>query len=409
MTINAELPNGTILEFPDGTKQNVIDSVVKKQILENPKFFIPKKRQSELNIEINEIDKRYYKANTKNTKNDIIEKNNTIKKLVNNNEKISLENTENTYIQNNNLNAKKNKEVADEFNQSQTIINTIQIPNNSLQHQINYSILFIIIFLVIFLIYYFKLHTKVIIRYEKLDKNRFVYNFILIFSIFMTITMFFTNSHNTGIGIIIWGYLTNLIYKKNYSKLVNLLSLLIKIGSMISLILIGIGIFTDLALLNYELPILITVLIYYFMVTFFKKQHDKNKDDNYNSKNNYTDNENFSQNKNNHYKKQNDYKSDYQSKYSDNKNYKKSGTSNSESNFDCRLNDIKSNIANCYELLDLNPKSTPSEIKIAFKKKMSSYHPDKVSGLGEKLLKVAEEETKLINVAYQTLKSHGKC
>ena len=407
MTINAELPNGTILEFPDGTKQSVIDSVVKKQILENPKFFIPKKRQSELNIEINEIDKRYYKANTKETKIDLIEKNNPIKKLVNNNEKIYLEKTENTYVQNSNLNSQKNKNVADELNQSQTTIISSQIPNNSLQHQINYSILFIIIFLVIFLIYYFKLHTKIIIRYGKLDKNRLVYNLILIFSIFMTITMFFINSHNTGIGIIIWGYLTNLIYKKNYSKLVNLLNLLIKIGSLISLILIGIGIFTDLALLNYELPILINVLIYYFMVTFFKKQHDKNKDDNYNSKHNY--NENFSQNKNNNYKKQNDYNSDYQSKYSDNKNNKKSGTSNSESNFDYRLNDLKSNIAKCYELLDLNPKATPSEIKMAFKKKMSSYHPDKVSGLGEKLLKVAEEETKLINIAYQTLKSHDKC
>ena len=40
---------------------------------------------------------------------------------------------------------------------------------------------------------------------------------------------------------------------------------------------------------------------------------------------------------------------------------------------------------------------------------MSSYHPDKVSGLGEKLRKVAEEESKLINVAYQTLKSKGNC
>ena len=109
--------------------------------------------------------------------------------------------------------------MADELNQSQTTIISSQIPNNSLQHQINYSILFIIIFLVIFLIYYFKLHTKIIIRYGKLDKNRLVYNLILIFSIFMTITMFFINSHNTGIGIIIWGYLTNLIYKKKLFKI----------------------------------------------------------------------------------------------------------------------------------------------------------------------------------------------
>lgn len=40
---------------------------------------------------------------------------------------------------------------------------------------------------------------------------------------------------------------------------------------------------------------------------------------------------------------------------------------------------------------------------------MSSYNPDKVSGLGEKLRKVAEEESKLINIAYQTLKTHCNC
>lgn len=40
---------------------------------------------------------------------------------------------------------------------------------------------------------------------------------------------------------------------------------------------------------------------------------------------------------------------------------------------------------------------------------MSRYHPDKVSGLGDKLQQVAEEETKLINAAYQNLKKAGKC
>ena len=43
----------------------------------------------------------------------------------------------------------------------------------------------------------------------------------------------------------------------------------------------------------------------------------------------------------------------------------------------------------------------------AFKKKMSGYHPDKVSGLGDKLKQVAEEETKLINIAYNILKKLG--
>ena len=38
---------------------------------------------------------------------------------------------------------------------------------------------------------------------------------------------------------------------------------------------------------------------------------------------------------------------------------------------------------------------------------MSSYHPDKVSGLGDKLRQLAEEETKLLNIAYKVLQKHG--
>ena len=57
----------------------------------------------------------------------------------------------------------------------------------------------------------------------------------------------------------------------------------------------------------------------------------------------------------------------------------------------------------------MNEHATPSEIKAVFKKKMSDYHPDKVSRLGDKLKKLAEEETKLLNVAYQTLQKLGYC
>jgi DnaJ-class molecular chaperone len=89
--------------------------------------------------------------------------------------------------------------------------------------------------------------------------------------------------------------------------------------------------------------------------------------------------------------------------------HNKSSDSNQHNTFDDRLDELKSNIAKCYEILEVPQNATPSEIKAAFKKKMSSYHPDKVSGLGEKLRKVAEEESKLINVAYQNLKSEGKC
>jgi hypothetical protein len=72
--------------------------------------------------------------------------------------------------------------------------------------------------------------------------------------------------------------------------------------------------------------------------------------------------------------------------------------------FEVRLNALRSSYKMCFEILELNLNASPIEIKAAFKKKMSSYHPDKVIGLGDKLKKVAEEETTLLNVAYQTLK-----
>ena len=59
MAIYAELPNSTRLEFPNGTKQSVIDSVVKKQLSENPNFFKPKTKTQNndlLNIQKNQND-----------------------------------------------------------------------------------------------------------------------------------------------------------------------------------------------------------------------------------------------------------------------------------------------------------------------------------------------------------------
>ena len=111
----------------------------------------------------------------------------------------------------------------------------------------------------------------------------------------------------------------------------------------------------------------------------------------------------------NNYKKQYDDTSNnnyqHESKQNEQSYHSKSSDSNQHSTFDDRLDELKSNIAKCYEILEVPQNATPSEIKAAFKKKMSSYHPDKVSGVGEKLRKVAEEESKLINVAYQTLKN----
>lgn len=60
-----------------------------------------------------------------------------------------------------------------------------------------------------------------------------------------------------------------------------------------------------------------------------------------------------------------------------------------------------------YKTLEIEPTASPVEVRAAYKKKIREYHPDRVSGLGEKLRKMAEEESKLINKAYSILKSKG--
>ncbi len=70
-------------------------------------------------------------------------------------------------------------------------------------------------------------------------------------------------------------------------------------------------------------------------------------------------------------------------------------------------NKATSSIAELYEVLGLIPSASPQEVKAAYRQKMREYHPDKVAGLGEKLLKVANEESKAINHAYFKLKDAG--
>ena len=57
-----------------------------------------------------------------------------------------------------------------------------------------------------------------------------------------------------------------------------------------------------------------------------------------------------------------------------------------------------------YEILGVSRNASKQEIKKAWLKKVSEYHPDKVASLGEKLRKLAEIETKKINWAWEQLK-----
>jgi DnaJ-domain-containing protein 1 len=62
-----------------------------------------------------------------------------------------------------------------------------------------------------------------------------------------------------------------------------------------------------------------------------------------------------------------------------------------------------------HEVLGVAPDATFDEIKAAYQKQMSLYHPDKVAGLGRELQEVAESRSKEITAAYATLRQrHGQ-
>lgn len=61
-----------------------------------------------------------------------------------------------------------------------------------------------------------------------------------------------------------------------------------------------------------------------------------------------------------------------------------------------------------FEMLGVERTASPEEVHVAFKTRLKEYHPDRVAHLGEKIRKVAEEEIKLINQAYEILKDPRK-
>jgi uncharacterized Zn finger protein (UPF0148 family) len=66
-----------------------------------------------------------------------------------------------------------------------------------------------------------------------------------------------------------------------------------------------------------------------------------------------------------------------------------------------------SDILAYFETLGLDHETLGLEIKKAYKKRISEYHPDKVSTLGAELREVAERKSKEVNDAYRRLKALG--
>lgn len=54
-----------------------------------------------------------------------------------------------------------------------------------------------------------------------------------------------------------------------------------------------------------------------------------------------------------------------------------------------------------HEVLGVTPAASIDEIRIAYKRKMSQYHPDKVASLGEEFMDIAVNKSKDINSAYK--------
>ncbi len=57
-----------------------------------------------------------------------------------------------------------------------------------------------------------------------------------------------------------------------------------------------------------------------------------------------------------------------------------------------------------YKILEIEKSATDSEVKKAYRKMASKYHPDKVTHLGDDLKHLAEEKFKAVNDAYQSIK-----
>ena len=62
----------------------------------------------------------------------------------------------------------------------------------------------------------------------------------------------------------------------------------------------------------------------------------------------------------------------------------------------------------CYQILGVASDASPEDIKQAFRKKALDYHPDRVVGVSESVRRLAEEEMKKINRAYEVLKDPHK-
>jgi DnaJ like chaperone protein len=57
-----------------------------------------------------------------------------------------------------------------------------------------------------------------------------------------------------------------------------------------------------------------------------------------------------------------------------------------------------------YDILEINSSATDSEVKKAYRKMATKYHPDKLSSLGAEIQEAAEAKFVKVQEAYETIK-----
>ena len=61
-----------------------------------------------------------------------------------------------------------------------------------------------------------------------------------------------------------------------------------------------------------------------------------------------------------------------------------------------------------WEVLNVDRNATPDQIKEAFRREISKYHPDRVEGLGVELRELADRKSKEVNLAYSIAKEQRR-
>ena len=67
-----------------------------------------------------------------------------------------------------------------------------------------------------------------------------------------------------------------------------------------------------------------------------------------------------------------------------------------------------SNISKWYKILEVDEKASDEEIKKAHRKMVMKYHPDKLQGVSDDIVKLAEEKFRLVQQAYEKIMSNRK-